>query len=69
MPLNSAGGEEQGSAAAGRPPNEERSFYKFIKKDFEDLSLGRIKRPKRQRKSSVAADEEVSAFPPCRFGG
>mmetsp|Transcript_47814 Transcript_47814/g.95799 ORF Transcript_47814/g.95799 Transcript_47814/m.95799 type:complete len:517 (+) Transcript_47814:157-1707(+) len=29
--------------------NEETNFFKFLKKDFEDLSLGPIKKPKGQR--------------------
>eukprot|EP00290_Baffinella_frigidus_P056407 CAMPEP_0180366248 /NCGR_PEP_ID=MMETSP0989-20121125/15970_1 /TAXON_ID=697907 /ORGANISM="non described non described, Strain CCMP2293" /LENGTH=525 /DNA_ID=CAMNT_0022359763 /DNA_START=76 /DNA_END=1653 /DNA_ORIENTATION=- len=55
MPLSGSSVGEHTSTPPVRAPNEERSFYKFIKKDFEDLSLGRIKRPKRQRKKAGAA--------------
>ena len=31
------------------PTNHETNFFKFLKKDFEDLSLGPIKRPKHKK--------------------
>jgi hypothetical protein len=63
MALNIAGGDVKGSV---RTPNEERSFLKFLKKDFEDLSLGPIKRPKRSRKKGTASEE---VFAPRRGSG
>jgi hypothetical protein len=39
------------------PTNHETNFFKFLKKDFEDLSLGPIKRPKKKK---IATPEGMS---------
>ena len=43
------------------PTNHETNFFKFLKKDFEDLSLGPIKRPKHKKAGKT---DDMSQAPP-----
>ena len=43
------------------PTNHETNFFKFLKKDFEDLSLGPIKRPKKKKTAKANNMSQISS--------
>ncbi len=43
------------------PTNHETNFFRFLKKDFEDLSLGPIKRPKHKKPAKPDNMAQVSS--------